>query len=85
MAGGPRKPDEGVLPWEFVLVLWAGVTEEEEEKEEEFSKAKGIFLPWKKGRRLRSTGGVSASTSIDPHNEVTIQMYSTKIKNMTIQ
>lgn len=38
MAGGPRKPDEGVLPWEFVLVLWVGATEEE------FSKAKGIFL-----------------------------------------
>lgn len=50
MAGGPRKPDEGVLPWEFVLVLWAGVTEEEEEKEEEFSKAKGIFLPRETGR-----------------------------------
>lgn len=46
MAGGPRKPDEGVLPWEFVLVLWAGVTEEEEEEREEveFSKAKGIFF-----------------------------------------
>lgn len=38
MAGGPRKPEEGVLPWEFVLVLWVGATEEE------FSKAKGIFL-----------------------------------------
>lgn len=38
MAGGPRKPEEGVLPWEFVLVLWEGATEEE------FSKAKGIFL-----------------------------------------
>lgn len=38
MAGGPRKPEEGVLPWEFVLVLWVGA------KEEEFSKAKGIFL-----------------------------------------
>lgn len=38
MAGGPRKPEEGVLPWEFVLVLWAGA------KEEVFSKAKGIFF-----------------------------------------
>lgn len=38
MAGGPRKPEEGVLPWEFVLVLWVGA------KEEEFSKAKGIFF-----------------------------------------
>lgn len=38
MAGGPRKPEEGVLQWEFVLVLWVGATEEE------FSKAKGIFL-----------------------------------------
>ena len=41
MPEGLRKPDEEeeVLPWEFVLVLWAGVTEEEE-----FSKAIGIFL-----------------------------------------
>lgn len=38
MAGGPRKPEEGVLQWEFVLVLWVGATEEE------FSKAKGIFF-----------------------------------------
>lgn len=37
MAGGPRKPEEGVLLWEFVLVLWVGATEE-------FSKAKGIFF-----------------------------------------
>lgn len=37
MAGGLRKPVEGVLLWEFVLVLWVGATEE-------FSKAKGIFL-----------------------------------------
>lgn len=42
MAGGARKLEEGVLPWEFVLVLWAGATEEE------FSKAKGIFLKKKK-------------------------------------
>lgn len=52
MAGGPRKPDEGVLPWEFVLVLWAGATVEEEKEEEEFSKAKGIFLPRRKGGDL---------------------------------
>lgn len=39
MAGGPRKPEEGVLLWEFVLVLCEGTTEEEE-----FSKAKGIFF-----------------------------------------
>lgn len=38
MAGGPKKPEEGVLLWEFVLVLW------EDAPEEEFSKAKGIFL-----------------------------------------
>lgn len=36
MAGGLRKPEEGVLLWEFVLVLCVGV--------DEFSKAKGIFL-----------------------------------------
>ena len=41
MPAGLRKPGEEVLPWEFVLVLWAGVTEDEEE---EFSKAIGIFL-----------------------------------------
>ena len=46
MPEGLRKPEEEeeeeeVLPWEFVLVLWAGVTEDEEE---EFSKAIGIFL-----------------------------------------
>lgn len=41
MAGGLRKPEEGVLLWEFVLVLWAAAVDEEEE---EFSKAKGIFL-----------------------------------------
>lgn len=38
MVGGGRKPEEGVLPWEFVLVLCVGATEEE------FSKARGIFF-----------------------------------------
>jgi len=47
VAGGPRKPEEGVLPWEIVLVLWVGATEEE------FSKAKGIFLRREKSLSVR--------------------------------